>query len=173
MEAVCDLPAMFEKSPTDALEGAGWHRIYVEGGSAAPGPDGRFGMKEHRNQIAAGDHFLLSAGTLVEWTYSLLDAITGRVFVHIARVDEPGVVGRYELFVVHNGANIPMFSVDDSKEGVMGYVPYENCFAQGAAAVSPGAADHLLLRATNLSGGQLGIVISPPDYFTWLDIEVK
>lgn len=168
----CDLPTLYEKSPGDALQGAGWHRIYVQGGSATPDPDGRYGMNEHRNAIASSDHFLLSQGALVEWTYPVLDRLSGSVSLHVAKVDEADVVARYELALMHEGAAIELVSVDDPEHGEDGYVPFEACFLASAAAVEPSPGDHLLLRAMNVSGGELGIVISPPDYFTWVDVEV-
>ena len=168
----CDLPTLYEKSPGDALEGPGWHRLYVQGGSSTPGADGRYGMKEHKNEIEASDHFLLSQGAVAEWTYPVLDALTGSVFLHVAKVDEPDVTARYTLSYVHDGEAIPMLSVDDPEDGVDGYVPFEECFHASGAAVRPSPGDTLLLTAMNLTGGELGIVIAPPDYFTWLDVEV-
>ena len=171
--AECELPLVYEKSPADALEGTGWHRLYVQGGSATPDADGRYGIDEHRTDIATGDHFLLSAGALVEWTYPVLDPITGLVSVHIARVDEPGLVARYELFLVRDDELIEMFSIDDEEEGEQGYVPFEACWSAPAAAGEPGPDDFLLMRVTNLTGGQLGIVVNAPDYYTWVDVEVS
>ncbi len=168
----CELPSVYEKSPGASLEGAGWHRIYVQGGSATPGADGRYGMSEHRTDVDASDHFLLSQGALVEWTYPVTDALTGLVHLHVAKVDEPDVTARYELSLVHDGDAIPILSVDDPEDGQTGYVPYEGCFAASAATVEPVAGDHLRLTAMNLTGGELGIVIQPPDYFTWVDVEV-
>ncbi len=168
----CDLPTLFEKSPGDALEGPGWHRIYVQGGSSTPDANGRYGMKEHKNDVEAADHFLLSQGALAEWTYPVLDALTGSFFLHVAKVDEPEVTARYELALVHDGEPIPILSVDDPEDGIDGYVPFEECFAESRAAVQPSPGDYLLLSAMNLTGGELGIVIAPPDYFTWVDVEV-
>ena len=168
----CDLPTVYEKSPGDALEGAGWHRIYVQGGSSAPDADGRYGMKEHRNEIESSDHFLLSQGALVEWTYPVVDALTGSFFLHVAKVDEDEVTARYDLSFVHDGAAIPILTVDDPEVGVQGYVPFEGCFYESAVSVEPSPGDFLLLSIMNLTGGELGVVISPPDYFTWLDAEV-
>jgi len=172
-EPECDLPTLYEKSPGDALEGPGWHRIYVEGGSATPGSDGRYGMAEHRNDVGSSDHFLLSAGALVEWTYPVLDRLTGSFFLHVAKVDEEDVTARYELALVRGGTTIPILSVDDPEDGAGGYVPFEQCFHEPAAAVAPSPGDYLLLSAMNLTGGELGVVIAPPDYFTWLDAEVS
>jgi len=171
--AVCDRPLVYEKSPGDALEGSGWHRIYVQGSGADPLPDGRFGMNEQRNVIASGDHFLLSSGALVEFTYPVVDAITGHVFLHLARVDDPGVTARYELWLVHGGEPIEIFSTDDPDSGDMGYVPFERCFVGAQAAVAPEPGDALLMRVTNLSGGMLGVVIRSPDYFTRIAVEVQ
>ncbi len=168
----CDLPTTYEKSPGAALQGAGWHRVYVQGGSSTPGSDGRYAMSEHRTDIEASDHFLLSQGALVEWTHPVADALTGLYFLHIAKVDEPDVTARYELSLVHGGEAIPVLSVDDPEDGQTGYVPYEGCFASSASTVAPVAGDHLLLRAMNLTGGELGVVVQPPDYFTWVDVEV-
>lgn len=170
--ADCELPLVYEKSPSDALEGEGWHRLYVQGGSAVPDADGRYGMGEHRNEISVGDHFLLSAGALVEWTYPVVDPLTGLVFLHVARVDEPGLVGRYELFLVRDGEPIEMLTIDDEEQGQQGYVPFEACWSAPAVQGEPGQDDFLLLRMTNLTGGELGIVVNAPDYFTWVDIEV-
>ncbi len=170
--ATCDLPTLYEKSPGDALEGPGWHRIYVQGGSSTPDADGRYGMKEHKNDIEAADHFLLSQGALAEWTYPVLDALSGSFFLHVAKVDEPEVTARYELALVHDGEPIPILSVDDPEDGIDGYVPFEECFRENRAAVQPSPGDYLLLSAMNLTGGELGIVIAPPDYFTWVDVEV-
>jgi len=169
---VCDLPTLYEKSPGDALEGSGWHRLYVQGGSGEPGSDGRYGMSEHRTEIETSDHFLLSQGALVEWTYPVIDPLTGTAALHIAKVDEPGVVARYELFLVHEGEPIEILSVDDPHEGNQGYVPFEGCFGDPAAAVPTGSGDHLILRAVNLTGGEMGIVVNSPDYYTWIDVEV-
>ena len=168
----CDLPTLYEKSPGDALEGPGWHRVYVQGGSATPAADGRYGMNEHRNVIESSDHFLLSQGAVVEWTYPVLDALTGFFSLHVAKIDEADVVARYTLSLVHDGAPIGLLSVDDPEHGEQGYVPFEGCFVEPAAAVAPSPGDHLRLSAMNLTGGELGIVIAPPDYFTWLDVEV-
>jgi hypothetical protein len=170
---ICDLPLVFEKSPSPALEGSGWHRIYIQGGESPPLPDGRFGMSEHRNEVASGDHFLLSSGALVEFTYPVVDALTGHVALHIARVDDPDVVARYELSLVHGGEPIQLLSLDDPASGDMGYVPFEGCFFGGDVAVEPEAGDFLLLRVTNITGGMLGVVTRSPDYFTWFDIEVQ
>jgi len=169
----CDRPTLFEKSPGAELEGAGWHRVYVQGGQATPDADGRFGMSEQRVDLATGDHFVLSSGALVEWIYPVGDAITGEAFFHIARVDDPGVVGRYELFLVHDGEEIELATVDDPDNGEMGYVPFEACLFGGATAVDPSVGDYLLLRVTNLTGGTLGVVTRAPDYFTWIDVDVQ
>ena len=171
-EAVCDLPLLYEKSPGDALQGAGWHRIYVQGGSSTPDAEGRYSMSEHRNEVESSDHFLLSMGALVEWTYPVVDPITGTVALHVAKVDEPGVTVRYELSLVHDRVPLEILSVDDAHEGVQGYVPFEGCYLRLAAAVVTSPGDYLLMRATNLTGGELGIVISAPDYYTWVDVEV-
>ena len=168
----CDLPTIYEKSPGDGLEGAGWHRIYVQGGSSTAAGDGRYAMSEHRGDIEASDHFLLSEGALVEWTYPVQQALTGLYFLHVAKVDEPDVTARYALSLVHDGEAIPALTVDDPEDGETGYVPYEGCFAASGTAVQPSPGDHLLLSAMNLTGGELGVVIQPPDYFTWLDVEV-
>ncbi len=168
----CDLPTLYEKSPGDGLQGPGWHRIYAQGGSSTPDAEGRYGMREHKNEVAAEDHFLLSQGALAEWTYPVLDALTGSVSLHVAKVDEPGVTARYALALVHDGEPIEILSADDPEDGVDGYVPFEECFLSSAAAVAPLPGDHLLLSALNLTGGELGIVVAPPDYFTWLDVEV-
>jgi hypothetical protein len=165
----CDLPTgPYEKSPGAALEGAGWHRMYVQGGEAAPLPDGRFAMSELRNEVAFGDHFLLSAGALVEFTYPVVDALTGHVALHIARTDDPGVVARYQLSVVRGAETVRIFSFDDPDSGDMGYVPFEGCFYGGEVI----AGDSLLLRITNITGGMFGVVVRSPDYFTWIDVEV-
>ncbi len=170
---VCDLPLTYEKSPEAELSGSGWHRIYVDGVSGTPDEQGRYQMREHRNLIALGDHFLLSAGALVEWTYPVADTLTGRAHLHVARVDEPDLVARYELLLVRATGTLPILSVDDGDDGEQGYVPYEDCFHAPAAAVPVEDSDHLLLRMTNLTGGELGIVVAPPDYFTWVDVEVE
>jgi len=167
----CDLPLVYEKSPGAALEGAGWHRIYIQGGEADPLPDGRFGMSEFRNEVASGDHFLLSAGALVEFTYPVVDAITGHVALHIARTDDAGVVSRYELSLVRDGEPVQILSLDDPDSGDMGYVPFEGCFF-GGASIEAAAGDYLLLRVTNITGGMLGVVTRSPDYFTWIDVQV-
>jgi hypothetical protein len=172
-QPICDRPATFEKSPGPALAGPGWHRIYIQGSAAAPGMDGRFGMSEQRAEVVSGDHFLLSAGALAEWTYPVETAISGRAFLHIARVDDPGVVARYELALIHGAETISLVGVDDAGSGDMGYVPFEECFFAPGADGEPGAGDHLLLRVTNLSGGMLGVVTRSPDYFTWVDLEVR
>ncbi len=168
----CDPPTLYEKSPGDALEGPGWHRIYVQGGSSAPDADGRYGMKEQRGDIEASDHFLLSQGAVAEWSYPVLDPLTGTVFLHVAKVDEPEVTARYELSFVHDGRAIPILSVDDPEDGIDGYVPFEECFAAAGVSMTPSPDDHLLLSVMNLTGGELGVVIAPPDYYTWLDVEV-
>lgn len=169
----CDLPTLFEKSPGPALEGSGWHRIYVQGGEATPDGQGRFGMTENRNETANGDHFLLGAGALVEWRYPIADALTGHVFFHIARVDDPGVSANYTLSLERDGESIAMVDIDDADTGDMGYVPFEECFFGAGTNVSPEPGDFLLLRAINITGGMLGIVIRAPDYYTWIDVEVE
>ncbi len=169
----CDRPTLFEKSPGAALEGTGWHRVYIQGGGATPDADGRFGMAEQRVDLATGDHFLVGAGTLREWIYPVNDAITGEAFLHIARVDDPGGVARYELVLVHDGAEIELVTVDDPDMGEMGYSPFEGCFFGEATSVYPSPGDYLLLRVTNLTEGALGVVTRAPDYFTWIDVEVR
>ncbi len=86
--ADCDLPTVYEKSPGAQLKGAGWHRLYLQGGSAPPNARGRYSMTEHRTEVAVGDHFLLTAGTLVEWTYPVAAPLSGLIAVHVAHVDD-------------------------------------------------------------------------------------
>ncbi len=169
----CDRPTLFEKSPGAALEGVGWHRVYIQGGSAIPDADGRFGMSEQRVDLATGDHFILSTGALVEWIYPINDGITGEAFLHIARVDDPGVIARYELVLFHDGAEIELVTVDDADNGEMGYIPFERCFFEQEITVDPSPGDYLLLRVTNLTGGTLGVVTRAPDYFTYIDVEAR
>ncbi len=164
----CDLPLTFEKSPGGTLEGAGWHRVYVQGGSAEADADGRFAMSEHRSELASGDHFLLNEGALTEWLQPLSGALAGNVFVHIARTDEPGVLARYELFLLREGELHPLFSIDDDATGEMGYSPFERCVRVDAL-----EGEALLLRVRNLAGGMFGVVIRAPDYFTWIDVELR
>ncbi len=171
-DPVCDRPLTYVKSPGQALEGSGWHRVYIQGASATPDQDGRFGMTENRGEVVSRDHFLLSAGTLAEWIYPLRSPLEGHVFLHIARVDDPEVVARYELALVRDGSETELVTVDDEADGVMGYAPYERCFR----ANTPGsvrAGDSLLLRVTNLTGGMLGVVTQTPDYFTWVDVAAR
>ena len=159
--------------PTDALAGSGWHRIYLHGSSAQTDADGRFPMTEHRAQVSEADHPLLAEGTLAEWTYPVTSALTGEVFLHLARVDEPGVVGRYELLLMHRGKSRELFVIDDSAPGDSGYTPHESCNRGRRADVAIEPGDHLLLRATNLTGGTLAVVVRGPDYFTFIDVEVE
>ena len=173
VEPNCDHPALFEKSPGAALEGSGWHRIYVQGGESTPDSDGRFGMTENRNETANGDHFLLSQGALVEWRYPIVDALTGHVFFHVARVDDLGVIAHYSLSVVRADETTELVSVDDPDTGEMGYVPFEECFFGVGGDVAAQAGDHLLLRVSNATGGMLGVVVRSPDYYTWVDVEVQ
>lgn len=166
----CERPLVFEKSPGDALEGAGWHRLYIQGGEQVAGPDGRFSMSEHRSEVVSGDHFLLSQGALVEWTHPVARPLTGNVFVHVARTDDPEVVGRYELLLLR-GEDVELaFGIDDPASGEMGYEPFERCVRVNLGA--PGV-DGLLLRVTNLTGGTLGVVTRAPDYYTWIDVELE
>ncbi len=166
----CDLPQLFEKSPGASLEGAGWHRLYIQGAERGAGDDGRFSMSEHRSEIASGDHFLLNQGALVEFTHSVAQPLTGHVFVHIARTDDPEVVGRYELFLMHGDEAVQAFEIDDPVTGEMGYDPFERCVRVDAS--EPGI-DGLMLRVTNLTGGMLGVVTRAPDYYTWIDLELE
>ncbi len=164
---------LFEKSPGPALEGPGWHRVYAQGAEAPPNDDQQFGMAEHSIDIANGDHFLLSEGAYVEWTYPVSAPLTGHIFVHVARDDDPGVVGLYELDLVHQGEATGIFAIEDEAPGGMGYSPFEDCRFSGAASeVRPSDGDHLRLRATNLSGGNLGIVSLATEYYTWIEVEV-
>lgn len=169
----CDLPSYYVVSPGHALEGSGWHRLFVQGGTADADELGRFGMTELRHEVANDDHFLLSAGALVEWVYPVKQAITGRVFGHMARTNDPGVIVRYELYLIHAGREIEIFTAEDSAPGDKGYTPFEACFEMASAEVSPEEGDRLLLRAINVTGGTLGIVTRAPDYFTWIDVEVR
>jgi hypothetical protein len=170
--AVCDHAGLFEKSEGESLQGAGWHRLYLDGGSGVLGADGRYRMTEHRNLAALGDHFLLSAGALVEWGHPLDDPLSGLMKLHVARVNDPGVVARYALFLERPGAApAELFSVDVDQDGHNGTVPYEHCFSADVPRMKGGAS--LLLRMTNLSGGDLGIVVAAPDYYSWVDIELR
>jgi hypothetical protein len=171
--AGCDLPDYFVVSPDHALEGSGWHRLFLQGGTAQADDLGRFGMTELRHEVANDDHFLLSPGALVEWVYPVNQALTGRVFGHIARTNDPDVVVRYELYLIHAGREIELFTAEDSAPGDKGYTPFEECFEMPRAEVAPEPGDRLLLRALNLTGGMLGIVTRAPDYFSWLDLEVR
>jgi len=173
VEAQCDLPEIYEKSPGDVLEGSGWHRLYLQGGAAPPDPLGRYALTEQRNAVALGDHFLLSAGALVEWTHPVVDSISGLVSFHIAHVDDPGFGAAYELFLEHAGELIEIARVEDSTPGELGYAPYEGCFYAEAAAVPPGADTQLLLRVTNRSDTTFGVVINSPDHFSWIDVRVQ
>ncbi len=168
-----DRPLALEKSPDHALEGSGWHRVYVQGASFTPDANGRYGMAEDRIDIEEGDHFLLSQGSVVEWEYPIRDTLSGDLFLHVARTDEEGVEARHELLLLHDGETIELASVDENTDGVTGYIPYEHCFYQADAAIEPSAGDSLLMRTTNLTGGQLGVVVKAPDYFTWFEIEVE
>ena len=168
---VCDRPATFEKSPGPALEGAGWHRIYVQGASSTPDADGRYGMSEDRVDIDANDHFLLSPGAYVEWWYPVIDQVGGEVFLHIARTADEGVTTGVELAYLGDGVDTTLLSTEDTDTGGIGYVPYEDCL--GVDAPAPAAGDALLLRITNLTGGMLGVVTRPPDYFTWIEVLVE
>lgn len=129
-------------------------------------------MTERRNEVASGDHFLLSAGALAEWSHPVAAPLTGHVFLHMAHVDGDGVVVRFELSLVRGGDEIQLVEVDDSSDGEMGYVPFEGCFHGAGADRAVQAGDHLLLRATNLTDGMLGIVTRSPDYFTWIEVEM-
>jgi len=172
----CELPDYFVVSPDAALEGAGWHRVYVQGGSAEPYADGSFGMTELRHEVGTNDHFILSPGAFVEWRYPVAGVLTGNVFAHMARTNDPGVVVRYELiYVPQEGPEVALISADDSDPGNLGYAPFERCFGFEPPAASDrvGEGDVLLLRASNLTGGMLGIVTQAPDYFTWIDVEVE
>ena len=170
---VCDRPLTYVKSPGPALEGTGWHRIYIQGGSAIPDENGQYGMTENRGEVLSSDHFLLNAGSLAEWVYPIVDRLEGHVFLHMARVNDPGVVALYELALVHDGVEVPLLDVEDDADGVMGYMPFERCFFAGSVDLAPVAGDHLLLRVINLTGGTLGVVTQTPDYFTWIDIEAE
>lgn len=170
---VCDLPDYYVVSPTHELEGSGWHRLFVQGSTSDADDLGRFAMTELRHEVANNDHFLLNAGALVEWVYPVKQALTGRVFGHLARTNDPGVVVRYELYLIHDDRQIEIFAAEDSALGDKGYTPFEACFEMSAAGVEPTEGDRLLLRAINVTGGMLGIVTRAPDYFTWLDVEVR
>jgi len=168
--ARCDLPLVFEKSPGSALEGAGWHRLYIQGAEQAAGPDGRYAMSEHRVDVASGDHFLLSQGALVEWTHPVGAPLTGHIFLHLARTDDPDVVARYELLLLRGGEIAQALEIDDPATGEMGYDPFERCVHVDV----PGSGvDALVLRVTNLPGGMLGVVTRAPDYYTWIDLELE
>lgn len=168
---VCDRPQTYEKSPGPALEGAGWHRIYVQGASSSPDADGRFAMNEDRVLIEASDHFLLSPGAYVEWWYPLIDPLGGEAFLHIARTADEGVTTGVELSHLRGDDETTLLTAEDTDDGGLGYVPFEACLGIDAPAVEPG--DALLLRITNLTGGMLGVVTRPPDYFTWIELLVE
>ncbi len=169
---VCDLPAMFVKSPTDDLAGPGWHRLYTQGSGATSGADGRFGLTEHRADVELGDQFLLSSGALVEWSYPVLEPLTGRVSIHVAHVEDLGTGVLYELFLVHDGHPIELLHLEDASNGESGWHPLVGCFHGSGATVRPVPGDHLLLRITNETGGYYGVVVNSPDHFTWLEVEV-
>jgi len=170
---VCDRPETFEKSPGPALEGTGWHRVYLQGAQAQPDGDGRYAMSEQRADILPSDHFLLSAGAYVEWTYPVISRPRGEVFLHIAATTDPDVHVRHQVWYVHAGDAGALVDAESTDDGAMGYEPFEGCFGGAPADGDPIAGDSLQVRVTNLTGGMLGVVTRPPDYFTWIDVAVE
>ena len=105
-------------SPGAALENEGWHRVFVQGGSAEPHADGTFGMTELRHEVAPNDHFLVSAGAFVEWTYPVRNTLVGNLFAHMARTNDPD--SATAQFFINQRSNLQL----DWAPGRMGYTVF-------------------------------------------------
>ena len=166
-----------EAPAPDAATGAmctprepGWLRLYVQGASGVADADGVYPLVDDRRLVLPGDHFLLSVGSYVEASAALPTHWTGRLRLHVARDDDPGVVGRYEVLRRSHGVDTILYTTDDSARGNKGRTPFDHDLQ---ATPPAGCDDSLVLRVTNLSGGRLGVVVVPPDYMTWLDVEIS
>ena len=103
----------------------GWLRLYVQGASGASDATGAFPLVDDRRLVASGDHFLMSVGSYVEATAPLPTPWSGRLRLHVARDDDPGVVGRYEVLRRSGGSETVVYTTDDSAGGNKGRTPFD------------------------------------------------
>ncbi len=145
----------------------GWNRLYLQGAGVSPDDDGSFPLLTDRRLIEEGDHFILSEGSFVELSHPIATPLTGAVRVHVAKDSEAGVTARYEVLFEAPDGRHTLASFDDDTPGDKGQVPFD---AESAAAAPP-TCGRLVARFSNLTGGTLGIVVVPPDYLSWIEVE--
>ena len=90
--------------------------------------------------------------------------------MHVAKDSEEGVTARYEVVVRHGEAEHLLAVFEDDAPGDKGRAPFTA--ETPAPDEPPPACGVLTARFTNMTGGTLGIVVVPPDYLSWIDLEV-
>jgi hypothetical protein len=122
--------------------------------------------------LVHGEHFLVGAGTFVEFRAVLCDDITGNVVFYIPNWDEAGSQALHQLFVVHDGQEFLIAETIDEEAGQSGYNPFVRVLAGADPDIVPG--DVLLLRSTNLNGVPFSVMVwqPPSEYESWLRVEV-
>ncbi|NOY92896.1 MAG: hypothetical protein GXP55_17055 [Deltaproteobacteria bacterium] len=122
--------------------------------------------------IVHGEHFLVGAGSFVEFSATLCDDITGRVTFYIPNFDQEGSVALHQLYVVHEGVETLIAEATDDEPGFSGYSPFVRVLDGVDPEARPG--DTLLLRSTNISGAPFSVMVwrPPSDYESWILVEV-
>lgn len=149
--------------------GEGSTRLYLQGAGGQPNAQGRYPLLDDRRDVLGGDHFIMSSGSFVEFTLPAGLALGTTIKVHIARDDTSGVIARYELVALRDGVEVALGALDDGERGNKGRTPFDGAIETSAPL---GCADELLLRVSNVTGGTLGIVVVPPDYYSWIEVDV-
>lgn len=117
--------------PQGGLQGEGFHHLDLQGRNAAPKADGTYHMFDvQRGEIhpalVHGEHYLLGAGSRVDFSIPLCADITDEVALRIPNNDEAGADVLHELLVVKpDGREILIASAIDAEAGSSGYLPFD------------------------------------------------
>ena len=126
------LGVILRKHPQDCRNGIskpGFHHLDLQGRGGAPLQDGSYAMYDvQRGEIhpdlVHGEHYILGAGSFVDFTIPLCADITDRLAFRMPNNDEPGSQANYELFIVREGREILVADALDAEPGNMGYLPF-------------------------------------------------
>lgn len=176
-----DLPVPPDMSYVDSLpglpciQGAGTHRLWLQGRGEDPDALGRYPLHEDAAQIVHGEHFLVGRRSFVEFIAPLCGDIGGHVYFYMPNNEDPAAIADvdYELLVARGGVEALVAQTRDNVQyGSSGYVPFEADVNGTAREAGPG--DLLVLRVTNRSDEWYAMVIffPPSEYMAWIDVEL-
>ena len=122
--------------------------------------------------LVHGEHFLVGAGSYVEFSTVLCEDITGDVTFYIPNFDVEGSEALHQLFVIHEGNEFLVAEATDDEAGQSGYNPFVRVLTGNDPDVVPG--DELLLRSTNLNGFDFSVMVwrPPSKYESWITVTV-